>query len=388
MTSVARGRATQGTVSSPMCIQLHVLGPGRQLVEDSAMGQALLSRTLPLTSLHMTVCGWDDIGQAECRQRVHQALAGFERACGGWFRACGVTVHPSGNSKCIRLHVRGIEPAAPWAVVRDVPLAITGNQGHEPTDDKLHINLGWYKLWSPPRDQEGIACRSLDPALAALQEALVQTPAVGAADGSLPGLRSGELPLRCPHLSHYRDMATFSRNCEPAAIAPGPGTVLCHGPSSVAANAMVIGAMTTATAIAAYTTRPEAFPREPQCEARPCSTLPCVFRLNAFSATLGRERVEASVTILSCGTGLALHKRRGFTVKQSLRPTRWQRDRLTEPHSTLCGHHSFEKASCPTVSAHGLAPCFSPCCSKRLPWTVSKPTSRPSIVLPFAIEVP
>jgi hypothetical protein len=176
----------------------------------------------------MTVCGWDEIGHLECRQRVHQALAGFERACGGWFRACGVTVRHSGDGKCIRLDARSVEPAGPWAVLRDALLAITGKQRHEPTDDKLHINLGWYKLWSPPRNQEGFASRSLDPALAALQAALARIPAVGAVDGSLPGLRVGELPLRCPHLSHYSDMATFPRNCEPAAIAPGPGAVLAR----------------------------------------------------------------------------------------------------------------------------------------------------------------
>ena len=67
-------------------------------------------------------------------------------------------------------------------------------------DDKLHINLGWYRLWNPSKEWSAPVIASLEPAFAELVRALeAQTVAC-------------EVPLALPHLSNYLSMAEFPHN--------------------------------------------------------------------------------------------------------------------------------------------------------------------------------
>ena len=183
-----------------------MLAHGRKLVAESAVGRTLLSAPpLPLASLHMTVCGWNELGRPESRTAVTHALEEFKRACSGeQFRACGVSVHPGS----IHLQVQGVEPAEPFVALRRALQVISGRKddNYNPNDGKLHITLGWYLLWMPVPEQETVAGASLGPANAELTQALARISATA-------GLRAGELPLMLPHLSAYPDMATFPHNC-------------------------------------------------------------------------------------------------------------------------------------------------------------------------------
>jgi hypothetical protein len=181
---------------------------GRTLVAESAKGRSLFSATLPLSSLHMTVCGFDALGANV--QHVQGALASFAdevKATGERFRGIDVTVRWRGSGRAIRLDVASVEPRGPFAVLRRKLREICGQDGDEPADNKLHINLGWYQLWLAPQEQQDVADQSLEPALAELNGALRR---IAVAEN----LAEGELPLELPHLSHYPDMSSFPHNCE------------------------------------------------------------------------------------------------------------------------------------------------------------------------------
>ncbi len=154
----------------------------------------------------MTVCGWSEVGRKESRAEVSQALAIFSKACGGeQFRACGVTVRHKGGGRAIRLDVAAVEPAAPFEALRRALRAAAGDKTTE-NPNKLHVNLGWYRLWnSESKEQQRFSIESLGPAEKELREALA-TISVAA------GLKNGELPLVLPHLSNYPNMASFPHN--------------------------------------------------------------------------------------------------------------------------------------------------------------------------------
>ena len=179
-----------------------ILAPGRKLVEESAAGRTLYSATLPLESLHMTVCGFDEVGSLASRDEVATALATFTAACsasGEQFRACGITVRkPDGR----RLKVAGVEPAAPFSALRNALKKASKKKKKDennPKDGDLHINLGWYQLWSAANpEQKKETDKSLRPAIEELKTALLR--------------HGNELPLMMPHLSNYPNMASFPRN--------------------------------------------------------------------------------------------------------------------------------------------------------------------------------
>ena len=179
-----------------------ILAPGRKLVEESAAGRTLYSATLPLESLHMTVCGFDEVGSLASRDEVATALATFTAACsasGEQFRACGITVRkPDGR----RLKVAGVEPAAPFSALRNALKKASKKKKKDennPKDGDLHISLGWYQLWSAANpEQKKETDKSLRPAIEELKTALLR--------------HGNELPLMMPHLSNYPNMASFPRN--------------------------------------------------------------------------------------------------------------------------------------------------------------------------------
>ena len=181
---------------------------GRTLVAESAKGRSLLSATLPLSSLHMTVCGFDELGADAFRvQGVLASFADEVKATGERFRGIGVTVRWEGGGRAIRLDVASVEPRGPFAVLRRKLREICGQDGDNPADNMLHVNLGWYQLWLPPPEQQGVADQSLEPALAELDLALRR---IAIAEN----LAEGEVPLELPHLSQYPDMSSFPHNCE------------------------------------------------------------------------------------------------------------------------------------------------------------------------------
>ena len=180
---------------------------GRKLVEQSAKGRILLSDTLPLSSLHMTLCGFDEVGSMQRRADFDVILADFAVSCHNQqFRGCGVTVRKGGSGKAIRLDVASVEPQAPFLELRQKLKDLCGKTKDNPENGKLHVNLGWYMLWEPPQEQQAIVDASLEPAYAELTEALARI-------SERFGLKEGEVPLSLPHLSNYPDMASFPHNC-------------------------------------------------------------------------------------------------------------------------------------------------------------------------------
>ena len=178
---------------------------GRKLVEESAKGRMLLSDTLPLSSLHMTLCGFNEVGIEQTQ--VNQLLMDFAASCHNQqFRGCGVTVRQGGPGKAIRLDVASVEPQAPFLELRQALRDLCGKAKDNPEDGKLHVNLGWYILWEPPQEQQVIVDASLEPACAELTEALARIAVTF-------GLKEGEVPFSLPHLSNYPDMASFPHNC-------------------------------------------------------------------------------------------------------------------------------------------------------------------------------
>ena len=70
----------------------------------------------------------------------------------------------------------------------------------EPADGKLHINLGWYSLWKQVDLPKQLCLPTLDSLHTELNNSLQKEFPKG-------------IPLGCPHLSHYPDMASFPDNC-------------------------------------------------------------------------------------------------------------------------------------------------------------------------------
>ncbi len=178
------------------------LRAGMEAVGRSAKGRSLLSKPLPLGSLHMTVCGFNNVGGLPIREDVYGVLGTFRREVrqsGQPFRACGVSVRNAGSRKAIKLDVGSIEPRAPFERLRMRLTGLCGEQEHSPRDGSLHITFGFYELWKAPENQENIVDRSLDAACREINAGLRQM--------------NHEVPLELPHLSNYDDMASFPDNC-------------------------------------------------------------------------------------------------------------------------------------------------------------------------------
>lgn len=175
---------------------------GRECVEASSAWYNYLSDTLPLSSLHMTVCGIDSLGRnEESKQAVKRALEEFKQevlSSGQSLRACGVTtVRPSGL--CLRLRVKEVQPREPFVRLREALLRACSSEaqerGHDPKDGALHVTLGWYVMKTPDTDWQHATEKSLEEAYAAFEAALASV--------------GREIPLDIPHLSNYPNMASF-----------------------------------------------------------------------------------------------------------------------------------------------------------------------------------
>ena len=172
----------------------------RKLIKGSIAGQACLSETLPLSSLHMTVC--NDGGRLKARwAEVNAALATFAEEVtrsGEQFRAVGVRVDSARGRLNVQLAPAGCAPKEPFDKLRRTLTELSGLTKHDPADKRLHIN-SWYRLWEAAPQYEHLVVASVADGVRSLERTLEKM--------------NYEVPLVLPHLTHFPDMAHFPDNC-------------------------------------------------------------------------------------------------------------------------------------------------------------------------------
>merc|ERR1712232_783948 len=175
----------------------------RALAQESSGGRECLSDTLPIDSLHMTVCGFDSIGEGKNHDKIKKLLDTFAlevKSSGKRFEACKVTVRPPKKGLNMQLQIGQVEPKAPFDKLRDGLKRLTREKKDEPADGKLHVNQ-WYWLYASHDPAK--AERSLEKAQKAVEAVLKKN--------------NGRLPLSFPHLANYPHMASFPKTlCQSA----------------------------------------------------------------------------------------------------------------------------------------------------------------------------